>query len=265
MSRAGDVSMQLAEIARTAGDALLDVPPETMDRRQKPSGEWVTTADEASHRLLRRMLAEAFPDTPAVLEEQDNALPLPDTCLAVDELDGTHVFMNGLGDWGVSLALIEDGRPLAGVLHQPATGVLIRAARDEGCWVGDQRLTFGGVTSLSGRLIGAEVNRYLPWGEFVWIGALARQCAGVRGLATAVGNAVELLLGGTVLFVNARGGKLWDFAAAALAVEEAGGVALSCSGEPLRWSAIEMSALFAANAAVAEQALSLRAEAGEPG
>ena len=183
---------------------------------------------------------------------------MPETYVVADELDGTHIYMNGLDEWGITLAYVENGCPKAGVLYQPATGVLIRSARGGGAWLGDRRLTLDETRSLDGNLIGAEVNRYLERDEFAWIGALARQCAGVRSLAGTVGNAVELLLGRTVLFVNARGGKVWDFAAASLAVEEAGGVALSPSGQPLCWSTIEMGVLFAANAHVAKQALSCR-------
>ena len=252
------ISERLAEIAREGGKVLVDLPAEALAPRCKSPGEWVTAADQKSHRLLRRLIAEAFPGLPVVMEEQDNEAALPPSFVVADELDGTHVYMNGLGDWGIALAYIENHRVEAGVLFQPVTGILIQTERGAGTWIGDRRLQLDDAEPLDRSLIGAEINRYLNRDELAWIGRLAGRSAGVRTLATAVGNTIELLLGHTSLYINARGGKVWDFAAASLAVMEAGGIALRCSGKPLGWSRLEMDVLFAAGADVAAQALSLR-------
>jgi fructose-1,6-bisphosphatase/inositol monophosphatase family enzyme len=65
-----------------------------------------------------------------------------------------------------------------------------------------------------------------------------------------------VLRGRACVYINWRGAKVWDFAAAVLAIEEAGGVASSCLGEPLVWDRIPMSVMLAANAEVAAAALS---------
>ena len=254
------VAHRLAGVAQIAGEQLLRRQPGQIRSRQKACGDWVTSADEYSHRLLRELLTDCFPGVPLILEEQDNAPVVPATCVVADELDGTHAYMNGRREWGITLAYLERGRPAAGVLFQPATGVMIRSARNNGTWLDGQRLRFDGSASLNGRLIGGEINRHLQWQEYLWLGVVAKHCAGVRSLATTVGNAIELLSGGTVLLLNPRGGKIWDFAAAALAVEEAGGAARSSTGEPLSWSAIEMGVLFAAEASIVSRTLSLRHE-----
>lgn len=220
-------------------------------------------ADMECHRLLKSLIEERFPDLPVVMEEQANPSAIPASCIVADELDGTHVYMSGSRDWGVTLALIEDGRPAAGILLQPATGVSVRTARGFGTWFNDRLLKLDGAELLDSSVIGAEINRQLRWEDFVWVGALANHCASVRCLATSVGSALELIRGSTALFVNPRGGKIWDFAAAALAVEEASGIATSVSGEPLCWSTVDMGVVLAANHAIAEQALSLRVSASE--
>ncbi len=250
----------LAGIAQIVGEELLSLDPRQTVARQKVCGEWVTSADEYAHELLGDFLADGFPGIPLVLEEQDNVPVVPDTCIVADELDGTHVYMNGLREWGITLAYLERGRPIAGVLFQPATGVLIRAARDKGTWLDGERLRFDEGATLERRLMGAEINRRLERQELLWLGAVAGHCAGVRSQATTIGNVVELLCGGTVLLLNPRGGKIWDFAAAALAVEEAGGAALSPAGEPLGWSGMDMGVVFAANASIAERAVGVRRE-----
>lgn len=256
------IAERLAEIAHEGGKVLADLPAETLEPRRKAPGEWVTAADKKSHRLLRRLIADAFPGLPIVMEEQDNEAALPATFVVADELDGTHVYMNGLGNWGITLAYIEKHRVEAGVLFQPATGVLIQTNRGAGTWISDRRsrcrLRLDDAAPLDRNLISAEINRYLDRDELAWIGRLAGRSAGVRALATAVGDTIDLLLGHTSLYINARGGKVWDFAAASLAVTEAGGIALSCSGKPLDWSRLEMDVLFAAGTQVAAEALSLR-------
>ena len=79
---------------------------------------------------------------------------------------------------------------------------------------------------------------------------------GIRCLGSTVGSAMELLRGRVGVYINWQGAKIWDIAAAALAVEEAGGVALSSLGHALTWEQLEMSAMLAANARLASEAYS---------
>ena len=250
----------LEEIVATVGQELLDMQRADLRKREKAPGEWVTAADTKSHELLVRLIEEHFPGVPIVMEEQTNASEVPATCIVADELDGTHIYMNGLDEWGIALAFIDNGRPVAGVLAQPATGTSVWTERGCGAWSDGQRLKLDDKSTVADRIIGAEINRHLRQEELAWLRNLAGEFACVRTLATAIGNALELLRGQTALFVNVRGGKIWDFAAAALAVKEAGGVALSPGGKPLNWSSVDMGVVFATNASTAELALSLLAD-----
>ena len=77
--------------------------------------------------------------------------------------------------------------------------------------------------------------------------------------ACSVDAALELLRGRTDLYLNCRGAKIWDFAATALAVTEAGGTALAitddAAGADLRWDAVEMGVLYVANRILADECL----------
>lgn len=53
---------------------------------------------------------------------------------AVDPLDGTSNFLNGLDYHCVSIALLARGRPLLGVVHRPPTGEVFSAVRGRGAW-----------------------------------------------------------------------------------------------------------------------------------
>jgi 3'(2'), 5'-bisphosphate nucleotidase len=86
----------------------------------------VTEADLASERVIVAMLTEAFPNIPVVSEE---TVPEAGFCSPaarfwlVDPLDGTREFVARNGEFAVLIGLIEDGRPVLGVVHGPAVGL----------------------------------------------------------------------------------------------------------------------------------------------
>jgi fructose-1,6-bisphosphatase/inositol monophosphatase family enzyme len=79
--------------------------------------------------------------------------------------------------------------------------------------------------------------------------------AGTRCLNSNIGGVTEVLQGKCVGFINLVG-HMWDFVGA-LAVQEAGGVALSPDGKGLRWDTIQMSLLAAANQGIANEMLAV--------
>ena len=96
-------------------------------------GDWVTEVDVASERAIRELLHEATPDIPMQGEESGGATG--DRYWVVDPLDGTTNFVHGFPAVGVSVALVEDGRPVAGCVHAPFLGDTYVAARGEGAWL----------------------------------------------------------------------------------------------------------------------------------
>ncbi len=94
----------------------------------------VTEADIASDRYLFETLLSARPDYGWLSEETADT---PDRLtreriFIVDPIDGTRGFMEGSLDWCVSVAVVERGRPIAGVLSVPARGELFEATRGGG-------------------------------------------------------------------------------------------------------------------------------------
>jgi len=106
--------------------------------RRKADDSPVTEADEASQAVLAQGLARLRPDLP-VLSEEGRIPPHAERAgwprfLLVDPLDGTRGFLNGEGDFAVCMALVERGRPTAGILHFPALGVTWFGGRACGAW-----------------------------------------------------------------------------------------------------------------------------------
>jgi 3'(2'), 5'-bisphosphate nucleotidase len=131
MADAARIEPVIRRLALEAGEAILGhYRSETLETREKHDASPVTAADLEADRLISAGLAEAFPDIPAVTEEhaESHAREGLARFFLVDPLDGTKEFVRHRGEFTVNIALIEDGRPVLGVVHAPARGRLFRTA-----------------------------------------------------------------------------------------------------------------------------------------
>jgi myo-inositol-1(or 4)-monophosphatase len=195
----------------------------------------VTEYDLASERLLRERLADAFPGTAVVGEEEGGADA--DRVWYVDPLDGTTNFAHGHPFFCVSLGLVEEGQRTIGVVVAPAMGLLFGAARG----VGARRRVHGAAattlrvsetTQLSDSLLasGFPSDRATnPRNNYRRFRALDAATHGVRRCAAA---ALELGLAASGAYDGFWdiGLAPWDLAAGALLVEEAGGRVTALDG-----------------------------------
>ncbi len=95
--------------------------------------DFVINMDYASDEVLRKILEERFPRIPYASEESGE--PKPGTSgWCVDALDGTVNCFHGDVFWGVSIALLRDGIPEAGVVCLPALKMLFCASHSEPAW-----------------------------------------------------------------------------------------------------------------------------------
>ena len=126
---------ELLETARRAaiagGEAIMRVYAQDFDVRQKLDKTPVTEADLAAERVIVAMLREAFPDIPIVSEELVELEGMPPATArfwVVDPLDGTREFVAKNGEFAVCIGLVEEERPVLGVLHGPAAGLTYAAS-----------------------------------------------------------------------------------------------------------------------------------------
>jgi 3'(2'), 5'-bisphosphate nucleotidase len=112
--------------ALAAGAAIMRVYAEDFAIREKTDKTPVTEADLAAERVIVALLEKAFPDIPVISEERVEAEGLPPSAArfwAVDPLDGTREFIARNGEFAVCIGLVEEGRPVLGVVFGPALGV----------------------------------------------------------------------------------------------------------------------------------------------
>src|SRR4249919_1528875 len=118
---------ELAEAAREAGEAILEIVRRGFEVEAKHDRSPVTEADHAAELIILAALARAAPGVPVIAEEEVAAGRIPahdDFYFLVDPLDGTREFVRGGDDYTVNIGLIEGGAPKLGVVYAPATGRL---------------------------------------------------------------------------------------------------------------------------------------------
>ncbi len=211
---------------------------------EKDGGSPVSEADFAVDRHLGALLLGERPDYGWLSEETaDNDLRLGRKRLfVVDPIDGTRSFLAGREDWTVSLAVVEDGRPVVAMLVAPGIGATFHGILGEGSYRDGVRMMASDAMSLvdarfaSSRRYASAVIARDPAQKPRFIGSLAYRialvAAGEIDVAIAKGNARD-----------------WDLAAADLLVHEAGARLATPDGRSLRYNERDAThpALIAAN------------------
>jgi myo-inositol-1(or 4)-monophosphatase len=185
----------------------------------------VTEADYAVDRFLRETLTAARPDYGWLSEETADA---PQRLAArrtfvVDPIDGTRGFMEGRSAWCVSLAVVEDGRSIAGVLECPARQETYWAVPGGGAYRNGRPIA---VRPLPERPLVAGPKPMIDLLPPEWLGRIER-----RAYIPSLAYRIAMIAGGELddTFVKANAHD-WDIAAADLILREAGGRILGTDG-----------------------------------
>lgn len=228
------------ETARAAG-ALIREHYGRVERQTKRGEEAVTDADRASQRLIIERLSAHFHDDGFIGEENDdgsaitNRPPKRGTRVwVIDPIDGTNNFVAGLGNFAVCIGLLDAGMPVLGVVYDVCRDEVYAAERGNGAWFGERRIT-APTSALSERcLLMLTSNLLDAQGRMpAWAAAFHAQTRlKIRVLGSAALEAVQVAAGVAHGSITVNG-KLWDIAAAAAIVVEAGGVVVTPTGAPL--------------------------------
>lgn len=214
--------------AKGAGRIALSYFRQTPQVWMKSGNSPVTEADLAADKYLKDMLLAARPDYGWISEEthDERAMSPRQRFFVVDPIDGTRAFIDGADVWCVSVAIIENGRPIAGVLDCPARQEIFAALP-------------GGGATLNGAPIRVEADRrpYKVAGPGAFIKQLPPQFLRsiehmpyVASLAYRIAMVARGEIAGTFVRPNSHD---WDLAAADLILSEAGGKVVATDGKPL--------------------------------
>jgi myo-inositol-1(or 4)-monophosphatase len=234
--RAGDVAFTTG-IAVRAGELLVDRIERLEHVDYKSAKDVVTEADHLSEGLIIDAIRAAYPGDGIIAEESgDHASGAGDAPTAgvgrawvIDPLDGTINYANGIPFFCVSIALVEAGQPVVGVVHDPMRGETFAAADGE-------------PATLNGLPIEASVKDRLS--DFVVSISLAGPAPSGRARAVREAIRVSRSMGSAALalayvangrfdaFVQQGGLSSWDIAAAGLIAQRAGATVTDLAGGP---------------------------------
>ncbi|MEM9330124.1 MAG: 3'(2'),5'-bisphosphate nucleotidase CysQ [Pseudomonadota bacterium] len=197
----------------------------------------VSQADQEIDTFLRHFLLDTCPDHGWLSEEtEDDAVRLENKrVFIVDPIDGTRGFIAGKKEWCISIAIVEDGRPIEGILHCPALGKTIYAAKNKGIAVdgafeekSDLQRARPLVTGSSKLIESIRNIPGMPMDTTAFIPSLAYR--------------LSLVATGQLDAAFARpGASEWDIAAADIILEEARCILSDKNGQKLRYNRREVS------------------------
>lgn len=200
----------------------------------KGPGDYVTETDHASEEAVRDALALAAPGIPFFGEEQGGTRA--ELGWIVDPLDGTANFIHGFPAVGVSIALVEAGRPVLGVVHAPMLGTTCTAVEGGGAWKDGERMVVSSAppaTAICGTGFPFKAKDRLATYLAMFDDAFSR-FEDLRRPGAATLDLAWVAEGVFDGFFELALGP-WDMAAGALLIREAGGVVTDWRGHPDAW------------------------------
>ena len=231
-------------IARTAGEAIMEVYRGHIEVERKEDDSPLTVADLAANHVIQSNLKKLTPNLPIISEESASI----DYSIRsgwrqywlVDPLDGTREFIKRNDEFTVNIALIEDGKPVLGVVYAPALGLMYSGSAETGA------IKQQGTAAPT-------VIRARPLDTAQPVVAGSRSHAGekleafLQQVETRLGPPKLLSLGSSLKICLVAEGEAdvyprlgptseWDTAAAQAVLECAGGSIVDTQGRPLRYN-----------------------------
>lgn len=218
--------------ARQAGTAILSIYRQTLEVEIKKDGSPLTLADQNAHQAIIAVLGAS--GLPVVSEECDDLHMDAQRYWLVDPLDGTKDFLAGNDEFTVNIALIEEQRPVLGVVYAPALDELYVGAKGAGTWLEIAGVRSSCVATERSDRRRMAVSRFHDHPDVDVFAATNRSSVRV-----AIGSALKygrLASSEVDVFPRLVGSSEWDTAAGQAVLEAAGGQVLDWhTGELLRY------------------------------
>jgi myo-inositol-1(or 4)-monophosphatase len=217
----------ITQAARDVGEVALKMREAGLDIATKAGGSPVTNADIHVDQLLKERLGAARPDYGWLSEEtaDDIARLQQRRLFVVDPIDGTVAYMKNRPWWAVSVAVVEDGKPIAGVVHAPSLNETYAGTRGGGATLNGQAIQASDVADIEDCAMLGDAQMFLH-------PAWPRKWPTMR-IETRNSIAYRMCLVASGAFdaaVALSGKNEWDLAAADLICSEAGAIATDHRG-----------------------------------
>ena len=224
--------------ARHAGKIMLRYVDRVDSIRvdQKSPHDFVTEIDRSCEQTIIQIIQKKYPDHRIVAEESGltEKSNKAEVTWIIDPLDGTTNYIHGFPQFAVSIAVRYNDQLQQGVIYDPLRDELFSAGRGQGAKLNDRRIRVSNRTHLSEALLGtgfscrASENQLQTY--FTTIQAFASKVVGLRRAGSAALDLAYIASGRLDGFWE-MGLKIWDMAAGALLIKEAGGIISDNNGD----------------------------------
>ena len=240
-----------SRLAREAGEILMGRfgKQVKVDYKNKAETDPVSETDRASQEFLTKAINENFPAHGVLGEEKSKdeqeakaqgAREVPEFLWVLDPLDGTKNFLNGLHVWGCSVGVLKRGRSIAGAIFTSEDkGTIYHAYEGGGAFRNAHRIEVVQEDKPTGKRIAALPGSY--WTQFRPTGPLKENLGEVRATGSMCYEQALVARGG-LHYTLFGAPSIWDVAAGAIIVKEAGGMVLARRQSTNQWR--ELNAFF---------------------
>ena len=220
------------EAAEAAGEPLRELHGQVESINHKTDkSDIVTEADHQADRIIATVIRNEFPEHAIFSEESARERGTDsDYTWVIDPLDGTGNFAHGNPNYSISIALVEAGRPVMGVVYVPETDELFTAIDGDGAWRDGDPIRTTDRDQLDESML---ISGYDPDGTF--LSHFYQQSRGVRRLGSAALN-LCYLAAGSADAVWEHDTYPWDIAAGLVIARAAGATLTDESGDPFEFS-----------------------------
>jgi len=234
-----DVSQKMEEAIRICGDFMLQADRSTTQVSSKEGhGNFVTYYDKKNQEYLKKAFLEALPEAVFVGEEEDvHAQIEKGYSFIVDPIDGTANFIRNRRESAISAALLKDGEVILGLVFQPYHQLMYRAILHEGATVNGMPISVSNRTIEDALIVFGTCPYDVSLADktFDLAKALFLKGIDVRRCGSAALDLCSVAAGEAELFFEYRL-QPWDYAAASLILQEAGGKITTFDGTPIDYS-----------------------------
>ncbi|NOT18951.1 MAG: inositol monophosphatase family protein [Sideroxydans sp.] len=219
--------------------------------QRKSDGSLLTATDIALQENISRILSSYFPDIPVLGEEmaedEQAAILATGSCWVLDPLDGTSNFSHGIPVYSVSLALMQQGEVVAGMVYDPNREECFHALKGQGAYLNQQPLNRRDDEPCQLKHAMAMIDtKRLPTKLAVAI-ATENPYHSQRSFGSVAIDWCWLAAGRIQTYLHGKQ-KLWDFASGALVAQEAGCLTLTMQDAPILGAPLDLTARSAVGA-----------------
>ena len=194
--------------------------------REKGVADYVTEVDFAVQQFFRGRLEELYPEVQFLSEEKSNEeIDKNGLVWVLDPVDGTTNLIHDYRASVISLALMQEGSVVLGMIYNPYTDELFSAQKGKGSYCNGQKIEVSGAETIEKSLIAIGTSPYykeMAEENFKVFQAVFKDCQDIRRSGSAALDLAYVACGRIEAYFE-RNLKIWDYAAGMLLVREAGG------------------------------------------